>query len=155
MKKLFSPLIALLGTPAEGQEFKQLLAEIGAASRVYELDEDNTIYEFYELGFGMTYSRSNKKFWMLGFEFATEPVKNGAMKPFPDAVYAGITSADSPAIVESKLGVKANSFRNSKTNNTCTGKYLLSPYQLTCLFDSPQGSLIGMTVLVLGQKTDE
>jgi hypothetical protein len=143
MKKLFASLAALLGQPDDGPEFNRLLQKIGAASRIYDLDEDNTIYEFYEFGFGVTYNRTNKKFWMLGFEFATEPVKKGAMKPFPDALYAGITS------VESKLGVKPNSFRNSKTNSTCTGKYLVSPFQFTCVFDNPEGALTGMTIHAL------
>ncbi len=145
MKSLYDQLFQLLGKDTDDLEFKRLVTEIGEPSQVYEAD-DNIIYEFHEHGFGMTCKQSNKRFWMLAFDFATQSVKSGAVKPFREQVHAGINSTDCPANVEAKLGVKPKSFRGPQINSKHTGKYELLPYQFTCVFESQQGALEGMCV---------
>jgi hypothetical protein len=152
MKKLYDQLFNLLGKRSDAPEFKQVVEDIGKPSRVYESDV-NIIYEFAEYGFGMICNQTNNRFWMLGFEFTTQPVKSGAMQPFPEELHAGIISADSPTEVEAKLGVKPKSFKEFKMNKKCTGKYELLPYHFTCIFESAQGSLAGMTVHSLESST--
>jgi hypothetical protein len=148
MNKLYDQLFNLLGKRSDSGEFNQLIGDIGEPSRVYEAD-DNTIYEFYDQGFGITSKQNNKKFWMLGFEFATLPVKNGAMKAFAGELHSGITSKDCASDVEAKLGVKPKSLRISENNKRCTGRYELLPLQFTCVFESPEGALEGMSIYSL------
>lgn len=144
----------MLGKEIDAPEFKRLLEDIGKPSSVYEADE-NTIYEFYEHGFGMACNRTNKRFWMLSFEFATLPVKDGLMKPFSEELHAGIVSTDRAADIEAKLGVKPKSFREFKTNRKCTGKYELFPYHFTCVFESAEGVLEGLTVYSLASSSSQ
>jgi hypothetical protein len=145
--RLYDRLLAVLGKGHDALEFTQLLKDIGSPSRIYTV-EDNEFHEFQHLGFALAYSRPKEIFWMLGCEFAGKPVEIGAMQPFPQELYGGISSVDTPPEVERKLGVKATSIKTFKENQRCMAKYEVPPYHFDCVFVDPQGRLQGMTVWV-------
>jgi len=150
-KKLYDQLFNLLGTGDDSLEFKQVLQKIGEPNQVYEIDA-NKFYQFNQSGFEIVYDKDKKRFWMLGCEYSTKPVKDGTMVSFPDDLYGGIKSTDTPKEIEEKLGVKPNSFRQFKESDNYSASYNVSNYVFKLLYENNHGPVQGMTVMLVDSQ---
>ncbi|HEY9731718.1 MAG TPA: hypothetical protein V6C89_07390 [Drouetiella sp.] len=144
---MYELILNLLGKSVDGPEFRLLLNEVGAPSSVYDvpISENDTLrmFEYYDLGFGVSYSMQSQKFRMIGCEYrGTSKIRD--MKPFPDAGPAGINSRDSKRTVQKKMSVLPLASRKLKTYMRVT--YATEPHIVECQFNGNGHALMGFTV---------
>lgn len=144
---MFELILNLLGKSADGPEFGRLLNELGAPSSVYDvpISENDTLrmFEFYDLGFGVSYSMQNQAFRMIGCEYRGSS-KIRKMQPFPDSGPAGINAKDGKRAVQKKMSVLPLASRKLKSYTRVT--YANEPHIIECQFNGNGHALIGFTV---------
>lgn len=118
------------------------------------------IYSFDDLGIELVYSTKFHCFCGLCFDYGSRSVKGGAIKPFTEAVIAGVCVGDRPVDVACKLGrspsktsagqhqsadVRAR-IESEKEDLAYFEHYELPPYRFTFVYDSIEGeiSLLGI-----------
>ncbi|MDR3614800.1 MAG: hypothetical protein P4L53_14675 [Candidatus Obscuribacterales bacterium] len=143
MESLFPKLMQLLEQRDDCLDFIAFKNLIGEPTAIHSI-EDNTYYRFDQFGCSAVYEEKRKKFWMIGIEYSTVPVKLGAVQAFKGTSYAGIKNSDTCKTVEEKLGVKAAS--NASFKNMSRSKYNVGPYLFDCIFEGTDGPLQGLTV---------
>jgi hypothetical protein len=74
------------------------------------------------------------------------PMKNGAMKPYSGDLFAGIVVSDSPASVETKLGVKPKRTSVSKKDGTVGSTFSIPQGEIRCEFRTESGPLYAMSI---------
>ncbi len=150
---MYELLVNLLGKNVEGLEFKELLESTGAPSSVYDVPisevDSLRMFEFFNFGFGLSYSMKEAQFRTIGCEYLAEPNVMRTMSPFLDAGPAGISAQDNKREVQKKMTVLPISSKKLKSYMRVI--YKLSPHLVECVFDSKGKVLKGFSVSLINK----
>ncbi len=147
---MFNLILSLLGKTIDGPEYRRLLQELGKPSTMYDvpINEENTLrmVEFYDFGFGASYSLQANLFRMIGFEYhSTSKIR--PMKPFSEPGPSGIDHQDSKRAVQKKMALLPISSRKLKSYIRVT--YKSEPHLIECQFDGKGHELLGFTIALI------